>query len=81
MDIISTLVTAGVSILLIALLAMITGQVLTSLPPQDGIWNETMTTIGDTAGTAFNLISIAPLVLGAAVIISTIVGAVMVVRR
>ncbi len=80
-NILGAIITAGIAIMAIALLAMTTGRTLVALPafdasdPQEGPWAETMTTVSDNAGTAFNLLGIAPLVLGAAAIISIIIGA------
>jgi hypothetical protein len=80
-NILGSIITAGIAIMAIALLAMTTGRTLVALPafnttdPQEAPWAETMGTVGDNAGTAFNLLGIAPLVLGAAAIISIIIGA------
>jgi hypothetical protein len=73
-NILGSIITAGIAIMAIALLAMTTGRTLVALPafnttdPQEAPWAETMGTVGDNAGTA-------PLVLGAAAIISIIIGA------
>ena len=80
-NILGSVITAGVAIMAIALLAMVTGRTLVALPAfnetdaLEAPWAETMQSVGDNAGTAFNLLGIAPLVLGAAVIIAIIVGA------
>ena len=80
-NILGSIITAGIAIMAIALLAMTTGRTLVALPafnesdPAESPWADTMGTVGDNAGTAFNLLGIAPLVLGAAAIISIIIGA------
>ena len=80
-NILGAIITAGIAIMAIALLAMTTGRTLVALPafdaedPAEAPWAETMGTVSDNAGTAFNLLGIAPLVLGAAAIISIIIGA------
>ena len=80
-NILGSIITAGVAIMAIALLAMVTGRTLVALPAfnetdaMEAPWAETMTSVGTNAGTAFNLLGIAPLVLGAAVIIAIIIGA------
>jgi hypothetical protein len=80
-NILGSIITAGIAIMAIALLAMTTGRTLVALPqfntsdPQEAPWADTLTTVSDNAGTAFNLLGIAPLVLGAAAIISIIIGA------
>jgi len=80
-NILGSIITAGIAIMAIALLAMTTGRTLVALPafnttdPQEAPWADTMGTVSDNAGTAFNLLGIAPLVLGAAAIISIIIGA------
>lgn len=87
-NILGAIVTAGVAILAIAIMAMITGQTLISLPgfnengtAQEQAWAATMTTTGANAGTAFTLLGIAPLVLGAAVIISIVISAFLFMDR
>ncbi|MFA5409795.1 MAG: hypothetical protein WC343_13570 [Bacilli bacterium] len=80
-NILGSIITAGIAIMAIALLAMTTGRTLIALPafnesdPAEAPWANTLTTVSDNAGTAFNLLGIAPLVLGAATIISIIIGA------
>ena len=80
-NILGAIITAGIAIMAIALLAMTTGRTLVALPafntsdPAEAPWADTMGTVTDNAGTAFNLLGIAPLVLGAAAIISIIIGA------
>ena len=80
-NILGAIITAGIAIMAIALLAMTTGRTLVALPafntsdPAEAQWADTMGTVSDNAGTAFNLLGIAPLVLGAAAIISIIIGA------
>ncbi len=87
-NILGAIITAGVAILAIALMAMVTGQTLIALPAfdvngtaQEQAWSATMTTTGENAGTAFTLLGIAPLVLGAAVIISIVIGAFLFMDR
>ena len=80
MDLLSAIITAGIAIIAIAMLAMVTGSVLGALPEVDTTWSPIMEGITETSGTAFSLISIAPLVLGASVIIAIIIGAFAVTR-
>lgn len=80
MDVLSAIITAGVAIIAIAMLAMVTGSVLGALPEVNTTWAPIMDGITETSGTAFSLISIAPLVLGASVIIAIIIGAFAVTR-
>ena len=80
MDVLSAIITAGVAIIAIAMLAMVTGSVLGALPEVDDAWAPIMDGITETSGTAFSLISITPLVLGASVIIAIIIGAFAVTR-
>ncbi len=77
MDVLGSIITAGVAVMAIAMIAMVTGQVLTSLPVFEAgsPWAGTMTAVETNAGTAFNLLGITPLVLAAAVIIAIIIGA------
>jgi len=79
MDVLGSIITAGVAVLAIALIAVITANTMGALPEvTDPVWNETMTGVAANASTAFDLLGIAPLVLAAAVIIAIIVGAFMV---
>ena len=80
MDVLGAIITAGVSIIAIAMLAMVTGSVLGALPETNSTWAPIMAEITETSGTAFSLISITPLVLGASVIIAIIIGAFAVTR-
>jgi hypothetical protein len=77
MDVLGSIITAGVAIMAIAMIAMVTGQTLTALPAFDAgsPWADTMTAVNTNAGTAFDLLGITPLVLAAAVIIAIIIGA------
>jgi hypothetical protein len=79
MDVLGSIITAGVAVLAIALIAVITANTMGALPAvTDPVWNDTMTGVATNASTAFDLLGIAPLVLAAAVIIAIIVGAFMV---
>ena len=76
MDVLGSIITAGVAVLAIALIAVITAETMVALPtPEDENWSATMDSVSANAGTAFDLLGIAPLVLAAAVIIAIIVGA------
>ena len=75
MDVLGAIITVGIAIIAIAMLAMVTGSVLGALPEVNTTWAPIMDEITETSGTAFSLISIAPLVLGASVIIAIIIGA------
>ena len=79
MDVLGSIITAGVAVLAISLIAVITANTMGALPEvTDPLWNDTMTGVATNASTAFDLLGIAPLVLAAAVIIAIIVGAFMV---
>lgn len=79
MDVLGSIITAGVAVLAIALIAVITANTMGALPKvTDPVWNKTMSGVATNASTAFDLLGIAPLVLAAAVIIAIIVGAFMV---
>ena len=79
MDVLGSIITAGVAVLAIALIAVITANTMGALPEvTDPIWNGTIEGVAANASTAFDLLGIAPLVLAAAVIIAIIVGAFMV---
>ena len=80
MDVLGAIITVGIAIIAIAMLAMVTGSVLGALPEVNTTWAPIMDEITETSGTAFSLISIAPLVLGASVIIAIIIGAFAVTR-
>ena len=77
MDVLGSIITAGVAIMAVGLLAVVTGQTLTALPAFENgtAWAGTMTSVETNAGTAFNLLGITPLVLAAVVIIAIIIGA------
>lgn len=80
MNILGSVITAGVIILAIALLTYSVGKTLVSLPTfantgAEQQWYTTMSNVSINAGTAFNILSVSPLVLGAAVIISILIGA------
>ena len=75
MDVLGAIITVGIAIIAIAMLAMVTGSVLGALPEVNTTWAPVMEGITETSGTAFSLISITPLVLGASVIIAIIIGA------
>ena len=79
MDVLGSIITAGVAVLAIALIAVITANTIGALPEvTDPVWNKTLEGVAANASTAFDLLGIAPLVLAAAVIIAIIVGAFMV---
>lgn len=88
MNTLSAVITAGVVILAIALMTYAVGKTITSLPVfgsdpnlttgNNAIeykFNTTMVQVNANSGTAFTLLSVSPLVLGAAVIISILIGA------
>jgi hypothetical protein len=80
MNILGSVITAGVIILAVALLTYAVGKTLVSLPTftnsgAEQQWYTTMSNVSINAGTAFSILSISPLVLGAAVIISILIGA------
>ena len=79
------IVTAGAVILGIALMTFAVGKTMVSLPAFGGglptstgietTFNTTMAAVNTNSATAFNILSVSPLVLGAALIISILVGA------
>ena len=89
MNTLSAVITAGVVILAIALLTFTVGKTMVSLPgfstpstttdpaysAAGGTFNATMVSLNANAGTAFGILSVSPLVLGAALIISILIGA------
>lgn len=88
MNVLGVVITAGVVILAIALLTYAVGKTMVSLPafgpsdagghaadPIGAVFNDTMAQVNTNAGTAFTLIGISPIVLGAAAIISILIGA------
>lgn len=86
MNTLSAVITAGVVILAIALMAYTTGRMMVSLPVFGGdpnlsgkqvelAFNTTMSSVQSNAGTAYNILSVSPLVLGAAIIITILIGA------
>ena len=80
MQVISSIITAGVAILAIALVTYAVGKTFMSLPQfqmsgSESVWNDTMQNISTNAKTAFSLLGISPLVIGVGLIISILVGA------
>ncbi len=81
MNVIGAIMTAGVAVLAIALIALVTGKTIVALPAfnesveAEAPWATVMDGVSTNAGTAFNLLGISPRVLGAAVIISILLGA------
>jgi hypothetical protein len=81
MDIIQGIMVTGVAIIAIAILSYSTGNVLISVPAfsstssaQSAAWFAVMNNVSANAISAFTLTSISPLVLGAALIISILLG-------
>ena len=90
MDMIGSVVTAGAVVLGIALMAFAVGKTMVSLPAFGGglptstgietTFNTTMAAVNVNSATAFSILSVSPLVLGAAIIISLLVGAFVVYK-
>ena len=81
MDVISGIMVTGVAIISIAVLTYATGSVLINLPTfsttasiQSSLWGAIMNNVSANSQSAFQLTSISPLVLGAALIISILLG-------
>lgn len=88
MDVISGIMVTGVAIIAIAVLTYATGSVLTSVPQfsattsvQTAQWFAVMNNVSGNAISAFQLTSISPLVLGAALIISILLGVFVYTRQ
>ena len=88
MDVISGIMVTGVAIIAIAVLTYATGSVLTSVPQfsattsvQTAQWMAVMNNVSGNAISAFQLTSISPLVLGAALIISILLGVFVYTRQ
>ena len=79
MQVINSIITAGVAILAIALITYAVGKTFVSMPQfgigAEGVWNDTMQNISTNAKTAFSLLGISPLVIGVGLIISILIGA------
>lgn len=86
MDVIGGIITGGVAIIAIGIIAYIAGAMFVSLPAfnasiaAEAPWAGVMTSIMTNAGVAFNLLGILPLVLGASIAIAILIGA-FVLRR
>ena len=91
MDVIQTIMVLGVSIIGIAIVAYTTGLTLLSIPvfkggvsatgPMEQAWNATMLNISANSVAGMQLSSISPLVLGAALVISILLGVFVFTRR
>lgn len=87
MDIISGVITAGVAIVAIFLITTIAGQMAISLPAfnrsvaAEAPWAEAMDSTTTNAGTAFNIMGMLPLVLGASLAIGILIAAFAYGRR
>lgn len=81
MNIVGAIVTAGVAMVAVAIIALVFGKTMVALPGFDGTdavsvqMNSTMANIADNAATGFDLLSISPLVVAAGLIISILIGA------
>lgn len=81
MNVVGAIITAGVSMIAVAIIALVFGQTMIALPRFTGTdaisvqMNGTMANIATNAGTGFNLLSISPLVVAAGLIISILIGA------
>ena len=82
MQVINSIITAGVAILAIALITYAVGKTFVNLPSFTATatggelgWRDTMDNISVNARTAFSLLGITPLVIGVGLIISILIGA------
>lgn len=81
MNVVGAIVTAGVAMVAVAIIALVFGKTMVALPGFDGTdaisvqMNGTMHNIAGNAATGFDLLSISPLVVAAGLIISILIGA------
>ena len=91
MDVIGGIITAGVSVIAIAIITNVAGTTILNIPKfgppgatavthQSFLWNMSANNVSANAIAGFNLLSISPLVIAAALIISILLG-VFILRR
>jgi uncharacterized membrane protein len=81
MDVVGGIVTGGIAIILIGFLIFLSGKMFVSLPAfntseaAEAPWAESMTLMTDNASTAFSILGILPLVIGASIAIAVLIAA------
>ena len=81
MDVVGGIVTGGIAIILIGFLIFLSGKMFVSLPAfntseaAEVPWAESMTLMTDNASTAFSILGILPLVIGASIAIAVLIAA------
>ena len=95
MDVIGGIITAGVAVIAIAIITNVAGTTIMNVPAFGGLgggfgttnqyyltqqWNNTMANVSSNSISGFSLMSISPLVIAAALIISILLG-VFILRR
>lgn len=79
MDVVGGIVTGGVAIILIGFLIFLSGKMFVSLPEFDAVnetkWYDSMNLMTDNASTAFSILGILPLVIGASIAIAVLIAA------
>lgn len=79
MDVVGGIVTGGVAIILIGFLIFLSGKMFVSLPAFDAAneteWYDSMNLMTDNASTAFSILGILPLVIGASIAIAVLIAA------
>ena len=87
MDVIGGIITAGVSVIAIAIITNVAGTTILNVPAfsqtasiQSSLWFAVMNNVSANSIAGFNLLSISPLVIAAALIISILLG-VFILRR
>jgi len=79
MDVVGGIVTGGVAIILIGFLIFLSGKMFVSLPAFDATseteWYDSMNLMTDNASTAFSILGILPLVIGASIAIAVLIAA------
>ena len=91
MDVLNGVIMAAAAIITLAVMTFAVGTLITGLPAFAGGsdapalmrqgWNATMINVSSNSAAAFQLISISPLALGSALVISIIIGAFVIFRR
>lgn len=79
MDVVGGIVTGGIAIILIGFLIFLSGKMFVSLPAFDATnetaWYDSMELMTDNASTAFSILGILPLVIGASIAIAVLIAA------
>lgn len=79
MDVVGGIVTGGIAIILIGFLIFLSGKMFVSLPAfnetNEKAWYDSMELMTDNASTAFSILGILPLVIGASIAIAVLIAA------